>query len=386
MSHVLLNLWDYVGVFLIILTVVVFVHELGHFLVARWCGVKVEIFSIGMGPELWGWNAKSGTRWRISWLPIGGYVKMFGDSDPASTPDMHRDYTPAEQAVAFHYKTVGQRAAVIVAGPLSNFIFGIVAMAMLLIVYGEARIAPVVGQVQPASAAADVGLAVGDRIIEANGHAIDSFQDLQKVVQMSVGEPIALVVVRQDIAAGTGQQRLTLLAHPQVSEITDLFGNVHKTPLLGILADPAASTLLRFNPATALVESVKQTGDMIGVTLTGIGQMILGQRDSSEIGGPLRIAKGAGAAAKIGFKGVAYYIILLSINLGLFNLFPIPLLDGGHLMFCGIEALRGRPLGPRAQEYGFRVGLFLVFALMLFSTRNDLLDLRVWDFIKRVIS
>ena len=379
MISFLTNIWDYVIVFLAILTIVVFVHELGHYLVARWCGVKVEIFSIGFGPELFGWYAKSGTRWRISLLPFGGYVKMFGDAGEASTPDTTREYTAAERAVAFHFKNVWQRMAIVAAGPAMNFIFGIIALAILLAVYGEPRNAPVIDQVQDGSAAAEVGLQKGDRVVEAAGQSVKTWQDLQRIIQMSVGEPIALVVDRD-------QQRLNLLAHPQIKEITDLFGNVHKTPLLGILPDQSATELVRFNPATALFEAADQTVDMVGATLKGIGQMIVGQRDSSEVGGPMRIAKGAGAAAKIGLGAVAYYIILLSINLGLFNCFPVPLLDGGHLMFYAIEAVRGRPLGPKAQEYGFRLGLFLVFALMLFTTRNDLLDLRVWDFIKRVVS
>jgi regulator of sigma E protease len=389
MSHFLLGIWDNVIVFLLIITLVVFVHEMGHFLVARWCGVKVETFSIGFGPEVWGFNAKSGTRWRFGLLPIGGYVKMFGDADPASTPDNQREYSTAEKAVAFQHKTVYQRAAIVVAGPMSNFIFGVIALAILFMSSGEPRTAPVIGEVQPASAAAAAGLLPGDRIVEANGNKITSFLDLQKIITMTVGEPIALVVERPapDGSATDGKvQRLSMLTHPQIAEVTDLFGNAHKTPILGILSDPSNTVVVRFNPATAVVESVKQTYDMIGSTLTGIGQMIMGQRDSKEIGGPLRIAKGAAAAAKLGLSGVAFYVILLSINLGLFNLFPVPMLDGGHLLFCFIEAVRGRPLGAQTQEYGFRLGLFLVFALMLFSTRNDLLDLHVWDFIKRVIS
>jgi regulator of sigma E protease len=395
MMHFLMGIWDYVIVFLIILTIVVFVHEMGHFLVARWCGVRVETFSIGFGPEVWGRTAKSGTRWRISLLPIGGYVKMFGDADAASTPDNDRQYSAAERKEAFLFKNVYQRAAIVAAGPVANFIFGIIGLALLFMISGEPRTAPVVGQVLPASAAAEVGLRPGDTILEANGSRIASFQDLQKIIGMSVGEPIGLVIERRiqsapegaDAAdeAATRVTRLSLLSHPQINEVTDIFGNVHRTPVLGISADPSATVLITFNPATALVEAVRQTGDMVGSTLTGIGQMILGQRDSKEIGGPLRIAKGAAAAAKIGVGGIAFYIILLSINLGLFNLFPVPLLDGGHLLFCLIEWVRGRPLGAQAQEYGFRVGLFLVFALMLFSTRNDLLDLHVWDFIKRVI-
>jgi regulator of sigma E protease len=385
MIHFLMSFRDYVLLFLVILTIVVFVHEMGHFLVARWCGVRVETFSIGFGPEVWGRTAKSGTRWRISLLPIGGYVKMFGDADPASTPDTQRVYSAAERAVAFHYKNVYQRAAIVAAGPLANFLFGIIALAILLAVSGEPRTAPVVGQVMEASAAAEIGLQPGDKILEANGEEVRSFQDLQRIVGMSVGEPIALVIERPAAASDQRPQRLSLLSHPQIKEVTDLFGNVHRTPVIGIAADPSATVVIRFNPATALVEAVRQTGSMVGSTLTGIGQMIVGQRDSKEIGGPLRIAKGAAAAAKIGIGGIVFYIILLSINLGLFNLFPVPLLDGGHLLFYVIEAVQGRPLGARAQEYGFRVGLFLVFALMLFSTRNDLLDLHVWDFIKRVI-
>jgi regulator of sigma E protease len=375
----LTNFWDYVVVFLLILTIVVFVHELGHYLVARWCGVKVETFSIGFGPEVFGWYAKSGTRWRISALPLGGYVKMFGDAGEASMPDNTREYTTAEKSVAFQFKSVWQRMAIVVAGPAMNFIFGIIALAILLAVYGEPRNAPVIDQVQDGSAAAAVGLQKGDRIVEIAGQDVKTWQDLQRIVQMSVGEPISLTVERD-------QQRLNLLAHPQIKEVTDLFGNVHKTPILGILPDQSATELVRFNPATALVESAHQTVEMVGATLKGIGQMITGQRDATEVRGALGIAKGAGAAAKIGIGAVAYYVILLSINLGLFNLFPVPMLDGGHLMFYAIEAIRGRPLGAKAQEYGFRLGLFLVFALMLFSTRNDLLDLRVWDFIKRVVS
>lgn len=375
----LTNFWDYVVVFLLILTIVVFVHELGHYLVARWCGVKVETFSIGFGPEIFGWYAKSGTRWRISALPLGGYVKMFGDAGEASMPDTSRDYTSAEKSVAFQFKTVWQRMAIVVAGPAMNFIFGIFALAILLSVYGEPRNAPVIDQVQEGSAAAEVGLQKGDRIVEIAGQDVKTWQDLQRIVQMSVGEPISLTVERE-------RQRLNLLAHPQVKEVTDLFGNVHKTPILGILPDQSATELVRFNPATAVFEAANQTVEMVGATLKGIGQMITGQRDATEVRGALGIAKGAGAAAKIGIGAVAYYIILLSINLGLFNLFPVPMLDGGHLMFYAIEAIRGRPLGAKAQEYGFRLGLFLVFALMLFSTRNDLLDLRVWDFIKRVVS
>ncbi len=379
MIHFLVGFWDYVVVFLVILTVVVFVHELGHFLVARWNGVRVDVFSIGFGPELFGHTTRSGTRWKVSLLPLGGYVKMFGDADAASTPDQRTTFTAEESRVAFQCKKVWQRAAIVAAGPAANFVFGIVVLAVMFMVYGEPLTAPVVGQVQPGSAAAEAGLQPGDRVLEANGSKVGRFQDLQRIVRLTVGGPVSMVVRR-------GDQRIDVLTHPRLMEIKDAFGNLHKTPVLGIVADPNATEIVHFGPASALWEAMGQTGEMVSTTVTGLGQMLSGERGTEELGGPLRIAKGAGQAAKLGLGSVVFYTILLSINLGLINIFPVPLLDGGHLLFYGVEALRGRPLGPKAQEYGFRIGLFLVFALMLLATRNDLVDLRVWEFIKGIIS
>ncbi|MDR3436690.1 RIP metalloprotease RseP [Telmatospirillum sp.] len=377
--HLLVGFWDYVVIFLVILTVVVFVHEMGHFLVARWNGVRVEVFSIGFGPELFAYTAKSGTRWKVGLLPLGGYVKMFGDADAASTPDFQNELPPDLQQFAFRYKKVHQRAAIVAAGPLMNFVFGIVVLAGMFMIYGQPRTAPVIGQVQADSAAAEAGLQVGDRVREANSQKVDRFQDLQRIVRMTVGEPVTLVVER----AGNSVE---VVAHPRVTEVKDVFGNAHKTPVLGIVADPDSTEIIHYDPASALWAATLETGEMVSSTLVGLGQMATGQRETDELGGPLRIAKGAGQAAQLGIGSVVFYTILLSINLGLINLFPVPLLDGGHLLFYGIEALQGRPLGPRAQEYGFRIGLILVFALMLFATRNDLVDLRVWEFIKGLVS
>jgi regulator of sigma E protease len=379
MIHLLLGFWDYVVVFLVILTVVVFVHEMGHYLVARWNGVRVEVFSIGFGPELFGFTARSGTRWKVGLLPLGGYVRMFGDADAASTPDLATDLPPDQRQYAFRYKRVHQRAAIVAAGPLMNFVFGIVVLAGLFMVYGQPRTAPVIGQVQEDSAAAQAGLQVGDRVTEANGEKVDRFQDLQRIIRMTVGDPVSLVVLRHG-------ETLSLVAQPRVTEVTDVFGNNHKTPVLGIVADPDSTEVVHYGPLSALWAATRETGDMVSSTMIGLGQMVTGQRGSEDLGGPLRIAKGAGQAAQLGVGSVVFYTILLSINLGLINLFPVPLLDGGHLLFYGVEALQGRPLGPRAQEYGFRIGLILVFALMLFATRNDLIDLRVWEFIKGLVS
>jgi len=377
--HFLIGIWDYVIVFLVILTVVVFVHELGHFLVARWMGVRVEVFSIGFGPEIWGRTAKSGTRWKIGSLPFGGYVKMFGDADAASQPDHQRQFTAEEAKVAFPAKKVHQRAAIVAAGPIANFLFGIIALAVMFMIYGEPKTAPVIGQVQADSAAAEAGLQVGDRIVAAQGQEIGRFQDLQRIVRLTVGEPVTLVVTRDG-------QSVTIVAQPRVTEIKDPFGNVHKTPVLGIVADSGATEVISHGPVSAVGAAVRETAEMVSTTLTGLGQMLAGTRQTDELGGPLRIAKGAGQAAKLGVSSVVFYTILLSINLGLINLFPVPMLDGGHLLFYAVEALKGSPLGAKAQEYGFRVGLILVFALMLLATRNDLVDLRVWEFLKSLVS
>jgi regulator of sigma E protease len=379
MIQFLIGFWDYVIVFLAILTVVVFVHEMGHFLVARWNGVQVDVFSIGFGPELFGRTAKSGTRWKVSLLPLGGYIRMFGDADAASTPTRGADFTPEQREVAFQCKKVYQRAAIVVAGPLANLIFGVVVLAIMFMVYGQPRTAPIVGQVQSGSAAAEAGLQPGDRVVGANGEAVDRFQDLQRIISLTVGEPVALDILRDG-------QRLQVVAHPRPTEVKDAFGNVHKTPVLGVIADQKASEIIHHGPVSALWAAVQQTSEMVSSTLKGVGQMLTGARKPDELSGPIGIAKATGEAAQFGISGIVSMAILLSINLGLLNLFPVPLLDGGHLLFYGVEALRGRPLGPRVQEYGFRIGLFLVFALMVLATRNDLADSRVWQFLKGIMS
>jgi regulator of sigma E protease len=370
--------WNYIVVFLLILTVVVFVHELGHYLVARWNGVKVEVFSIGFGPEIWGFNDRSGTRWRFSLLPLGGYVKMFGDADAASVTADDTPMTDDEKAVSFRYKRVGQRAAIVFAGPAANFLFAIVGLALMFMVLGQPVTEPVIGQVHPNTAAAEAGLKAGDRILAVNGKAVDRFQEIQRIVRLEIEQPLELEVERNG-------DRMGIIARPRIVERKGLFGDMEKVPVLGISADTSRSTIVHYGPISALWQAVKETGQMVSSTFVGIGQMISGTRDSDELGGPIRIAKGAGEAAQVGFSSVVFYTILLSLNLGLINLFPIPVLDGGHLVFYGFEAILGRPLGERAQEYGFRIGLFLVLALMVFATRNDIVSLPVWDAVKRLL-
>ncbi len=371
--------WNYIVVFLLILTVVVFVHELGHYLVARWNGVRVEVFSIGFGPEIWGFNDKTGTRWRFSVLPLGGYVKMFGDADAASATGETRDMTDEEKAVSFRHKRVGQRAAIVFAGPAANFIFAIIGLALMFMILGQPVTEPVVGQVLPGSAAEQAGMLAGDRVVRANGSAVTRFQDIQRIVRLDIDKPLQLSVERD---GGT----VDLVAHPRIVERKGMFGDMEKVPVLGIAADAAQTRIVHYGPGTALWQAVRESGNMISATFVGIGQMISGTRDSDELGGPIRIAKGAGEAAQLGIASVAFYIIMLSLNLGLINLFPIPILDGGHLVFYGFEAILGRPLGEKAQEYGFRIGLFLVLALMVFATRNDIVSLPAWEAIKRLFS
>lgn len=369
----------YIVPFLIVLTVLVFVHELGHYLVARWNGVRIDVFSIGFGPEIFGWTDRVGTRWKFSAVPLGGYVKMFGDVDPASqpSPESLEQMSAAEKAVSFHHKRLMQRAAVVVAGPAANFLFAVVALSLLFATFGEPFTPPEIGQIQPGSAAEADGLKAGDTIVAIDGHAIDRFEEVQRDVRLNTGTPMNIEVRRGD---GTVSLSIT----PRVTTVTDRFGNQHAFGLLGI--ERNGVNYLRRNPAEAVWQATAETANLTTGTLTAVWQMIIGARPADEIGGPLRIAQMSGEVAQGGVVAMIWFMAVLSVNLGLINLFPVPILDGGHLLFYVAEAVRGRPLGQRAQEYGFRLGLALVLTLMVFATWNDLVHLRVIDFLKGLIS
>ena len=359
--HVLVT---YALPFLIVLTVLVFVHELGHYLIARRNGVRVEIFSIGFGPELFGFTDRSGTRWKFSAVPFGGYVKMFGDASAASTPsEALKTMTPEERKVSFQHKKLGQRAAVVAAGPVANYIFAILILLGLFATAGEPYTAPVVGGIEPGTAAAEAGLLPGDRILEVDGSSIERFEDITRIVQLRPGQKMPIVVNR-------GGQTITVSATPRLSVQTDNFGNEHRVGLLGIKS--GNREFRQLDPATAGWRAVVETANLTTSMLEAIGQMVVGLRDAEEIGGPIAIAKMSGDVAQLGINQLLWFMAVLSINLGMINLFPIPMLDGGHLLFYAIEAVRGRPLGERAQEWGFRIGLALVLTLMLFATWNDL--------------
>ncbi len=369
----------YIVPFLVILTVLVFVHEFGHYLIARWNGVRVEVFSIGFGPEVFGWWDRAGTRWKFSTIPLGGYVKMFGDSDASSglpLPGLAR-LAPAERDVSFHYKRLGQRAAIVAAGPAANFLFAIVVLAILFMTYGQPFTPAEVGQVQPGSAAEQGGIQPGDVIVDIDGHTVQRFEDVQQVVRLNPGVPMT-VVVRRD-----GQEQ-TLHVTPSRTELTDRFGNHYQIGLLGIAR--SGMEYVKRDPATAIMQAGSETWDLSVSTMKALWQIIIGTRATDELGGPLRIAQMSGEVAQGGVVAVLWFMAVLSINLGLINLFPVPVLDGGHLLFYAAEAVRGKPLGQRAQEYGFRIGLAMVLTLMVFATWNDLVHLRIVEFVKGLVT
>lgn len=364
--------------FLVVLTILVFVHELGHYLVARRCGVRVEVFSIGFGPEIFGITDRTGTRWKFSAIPLGGYVKFFGDANAASQPGEEASALDEEERkVSFHHKRLGQRAWIVAAGPLANFLFAVVALAGLFIFFGQPFTPAEVGEVQPESAAAEAGIEPGDRIVEINGTTIERFEEVQRIVRLSPGSEMSMVVER----AG---ERVVLSVTPERQEVEDNFGNRHTIGLLGV--SRSGMEYRRHDPFTAVWRAGGETVVLTGATLQAVGQIISGTRSTKELGGPVRIAQMSGDVADAGLVNLLWFMAILSINLGLINLFPIPMLDGGHLVFYAIEAIRGRPLGERAQEYGFRIGLALVLSLMIFVTWNDLVQLQVFSFFRQLVT
>lgn len=374
----ILSALQYVVPFLVVLTVLVFVHEMGHFWIARRNGVRVEVFSIGFGPEIIGWTDKHQTRWKISALPLGGYVRMFGDANAMSEPDEAvQAMTPEERAVSFHHKRVGQRAAVVVAGPAANFLLAIFAFACLFSIVGQPFTSPVIGEVDPGSAAARAGFEPGDRIMSINGTRIERFQQVIQIVEVGLGEPLTVEVAREGKAT-------ILHAVPDVIERRDNFGHRYQIGRLGLRAKGVE--YVRYDPLSSLWRATEETGSLTMATLKAIGQMVAGTRSTDELQGPIGIGKMAGDVAEGGIVPLVWFLAVLSLNLGLINILPIPMLDGGHLLFYALEAIRRRPLAPRIQDYGFRIGLTLVFLLMVFATWNDLVHLKVIQFVTGLIS
>ncbi len=370
--------WDYVIVFLLVLTVVVFVHELGHYYLARRNGVKVEVFSVGFGPEITGWNDKHGTRWKISAVPLGGYVKMFGEYDFDEDEDGEKrpPMTPEEEAVSFHHKTVGQRAAIVAAGPFANFAFSMVVLALLFSAVGTPAPLAGVGEVVEGTAAAEAGFKAKDRIVAIDGEPIKWFDDLRRIVSAAPGRKMEFRVERSE-------DEIVLFATPKEHVDEDTGETIG---LLGVRPDVDQVDYEQRDPFSASWLAVERTFGLATQIFSYLGQIITGEQSADKLGGPLRIAKVTGEMAQGGLIHLISFTAALSINLGLINLFPIPLLDGGHLVFYGAEALRGRPLPAKAQEYGLRMGLILVLLLMIFATWNDLADLKVFEFLMNLVT
>ena len=366
--------------FLILLTILVFVHEMGHYLVARRCGVRVEVFSVGFGPEIFGWNDRHGTRWRFSAIPIGGYVKMFGENLSGSDKDGEATRLSADEfAVSFAAKTLAQRAAIVFAGPFANFLLAIVLLSGMFMAFGQPFTPADISSVEPGSAAERAGLQPGDVIAVINGTEIERFEDVVRIVQLAPGRSLAITVLRDG-------REIELKAVAGIHEQEDRFGNTQTIGRLGVRRGGGDRKLIRHDPATALWRATVETVSLSGRILDFVWQMITGTRTTKELGGPIRIAQMSADMWQLGIESMIMFAVALSINLGLLNLFPIPMLDGGHLLFYGFEAIRGKPLGERAQEMGFRIGIVMVLGLMVFATWNDLEHFQVVEFFVNLVT
>ncbi len=392
--------------FLVLLTIIVFFHEYGHFFMARLFGIRVEVFSIGFGKTLLRWVDRKGTEWRIALVPLGGYVKFFGDANAASVPDesktgkpattqfprpddgaAERGMTPEEKRVCFHFKPVGVRTAVVAAGPVANFLLAIAIFWVLLMAFGRLVTEAKIGAVDPNSAAAEAGIMPGDTVVAVNGRQIRDFDDLSLVAKLGAGERLVFTLDR-------GGETVSLPVTPRREEMTDAFGNKATTGRLGVRGDPNATRFVRYGPGEALGESVRKVGQILSGTMKYLGRLILGKEDASQLGGPIKMAQYAGQSVMLGFDESGYaekpsfltmlkvslatfveLAAIVSVSIGFLNLLPVPLLDGGHLMYYAYEAVAGKPLGAKAQAIGFRVGIALLASLMLFVTWNDIANM-----------
>lgn len=360
----------YIIAFFLVIGPLVFVHELGHYGAGRLFGIKADAFSIGFGREIAGFTDKRGTRWKFGWLPLGGYVKFAGDMNPAGQPSPEWLGLPAaERARTFQAKPLWQRAIVVAAGPLTNFVVAILILAAFAAIYGENRTPALVAGVAPQSAAATAGLREGDRIVAIDGRGMDSFNDLRRYITMRPDETVELAVERDGV-------RIALPARIGVRTETDRFGNEYRLGQLGVA--PGDPVQVRVGVLEAIPSGVRMTGEVIQSTLDGLAQIITGRRSLDELGGPLRIAQVSGERFVLGPTEFVFLIALISINLGFINLLPVPVLDGGHLLFYAIEAVRRKPVGPETMEWAFRGGMMAILALMLLVTFNDLGAFGVW--------
>jgi regulator of sigma E protease len=367
--------------FLVVLSILVFVHELGHYLVARFCGVRVEMFSIGFGKELFGFRDSHGTRWKICLIPLGGYVQMYGDADPTSSTQKTEEMvqlTDAQKSMAFYYKPVWQRALIVAAGPAINFLYAIIVMSVLFSVQGQIVSPAEVGGLVEKGPADKAGFQIGDKVISINGRRIERFQELQREVNINLGASMNVIVERKG-------EEVTLKVSPEVIEQKDNFGFRHMIGRLGIVSTPKTE-IKKHDVGSAIIASFTETWSMSVSTLKAMGQMITGTRNADELGGVIRIGAYAKEFSDAGLLSLLMFSALISVNLGLINLFPIPLLDGGHLVFYAYEAVFGKQMPEKVRTAALRVGYVLVVTLMVYATLNDLIQLKVFNFIAKLWS
>ena len=364
---------NYIIPFLILITIVVFIHEYGHYYFAKKYGVGITDFSIGFGKEIFGWNDKSGTRWKICWIPLGGYVKFFGDRNVFSQTEQQEilsKYNEEDRKKLFILKPIYQRSIIVAAGPLANFVLAMLIFVIINMVSGKDLTPAVVDEVQENSPAFIAGMKKNDKIIFIDNKKVESILEVSTFINTSTSETIEFLVLRSN-------QEISLSVKPNLIDGKDSLGNSVKKRIIGIKLVPLNNEFLKepLPPSKAIYYAAKEIWFVSVTSLNYLGKMIVGSADTSQLGGPIRIAKITGQVAEYGIIPFFSIMAYISISLGLINLFPIPMLDGGHLMFYLFEKILGRPLSQKTQEGFFRIGLFLLFSLMFFVTFNDLRDL-----------
>ncbi|MEK1931219.1 MAG: RIP metalloprotease RseP [Pararhizobium sp.] len=369
MLHFILG---YIVPFLLVLTLIVFVHEMGHYLAGRWSGIRILAFSVGFGPELLGYTDKHGTRWKVCAIPLGGYVKFFGDEDAASVPDYGRleQYSADDRHRTFLGAKLWKRAVTVAAGPIANFILAIAIFAVLFSIYGKPVADPIVAEVKQDSAAAQAGVLPGDLLVSIDGTLVTTFDDVRRYVSVRPETPITIQIKRKG-------ELLDLPMVPQRTEITDQFGNKMELGIIGILTNQETGNfrLQTFGPVEAVGQGVIESWHIVTGTFNYLANLVTGRMKADQLGGPIRVAQASGQMATIGVAAVLQLAAVLSVSIGLLNLMPVPVLDGGHLMFYAVEAVRGKPVGPGMQEIAFRIGFAMVLMLMVFATWNDISSL-----------
>ncbi|CAH0340617.1 RIP metalloprotease RseP [Rhizobium sp. CECT 9324] len=362
-------LGGYILPYIVILSLLVFIHELGHYLAGRWSGIRVLAFSVGFGPELVGFTDKHGTRWKISAIPLGGYVRFFGDADAASRPDSEelRELTDEEKAQTLSGAALWKRAITVAAGPIANFILAIFIFAVMFATMGKSVADPVVAELKPGSVAEAAGVKPGDVLVALDGRRIETFDEVVRYISMRPELPVKVTVRR-------AENEVVFDMVPRRAVIADSFGNEMEVGQIGIVTNQSSGNFrtIELSPLQAVWEGFRQTGHIITGTFDYIGNMIAGRMNADQLGGPVRVVQASGEMATLGVIALLNLAAVLSVSLGLLNLMPVPVLDGGHLVLYAIEAVRGRPVGPGAQEIAFRIGLAMILSLMVFATWNDI--------------